>query len=689
MKNSKLFAALLCALGVASLPVSAAPPSHSMDSRPSYQTSLEQAARLRDERNWLPALAIYERLQAERPDDAEIYRLRVLTLADLGNNHLAWRLYRARPELFDAGQRERFEANYLARLIVWSKAYPQDERNRLAEPKSADASIEEYLRTSPGDAQLPLRVRYDRLILLSLLGRHQQVVDEYQALNAQGTPAPAYVLPAVGNSFMTLKRPAEAALVLEAALEADPGNPEYIDVRMQLAYAHLESEQPEVAIHGVEKFRDAQPPWLYAPGAKLGSANWARYDADVTLAMLRAYTENLPAAEKALTDMAGIGPGNASLQASLGTVYMMRGWPERALERFRIASTLEERNVDARVGQVEALAVLHRDAEATPIHDFLLGQYAGEPNVQRMDQVWRNHRGWQWRAYTGIGRSDGNGDSSAGNNPFGNRDGEYGVEVQTPILGDRWRLTAGADDRWADFDGERIHHRRQGVGVRYAYDRLDTHLAAYHADDRIGGTSIDLRVDWRFSDTWDGTLALRRDDADASLQARAAGITADSIAISTIYAPNERSALRFGATQWRYEDGNRRTAFNANADQRLLSHPYFLLNGLAGLYTSRGSKRDTPYFNPSRDASLELALRADHLVWRDYDRHFRHRLTLGVGPYWQEDFGTAWVPSLEYRHEWQLALGRVLNYGVSWSRPVYDGVREERLGLDAEFKWGE
>lgn len=655
-----------------------------MDSRPSYQSSLDQAARLRDERRWLPALAIYERLLAERPNDPEIYRLRVLTLAEMGNNYLAWRQFQAKPELFDAGQRERLEANYLARLIVWAQAYPQSEEKRLAEAQVADAAIQDYLNeTSRQGAALPRRIRVDRLILLNELGRHQQVVDEYAALaDQEGQSVPGYALPAVGDSFMSLKRPEDAAPVLEAALKADPDNSA---VRTQLAYAYLESEQPNIAIAQLEAYRAAQPAWRRTKGAKQGSENWARFDADTNLAMLRAYTEDLPSADAILSEMVAIAPNNADLQSSLGTVYMMRGWPSRALERFRIASVLDDRNVESRIGQVEALTVLRRDDDAISLHDQLLRDYPSQPSVQRMNQMWRNHRGWQWRAYVSRDRSQGN----TGNSPLGNRDGQYGVEVQTPILGDRWRLTAGADDRWADFQQQRVHYRRQGAGVRYAYDRLDTSLSAYRVNDRLGGTGIDFDAAWRFSDTWEGGVQLRRNDAEASLQARASGITADSAGVTLSYSRNERSAYRFGATQWRYEDGNRRSGVNLTVDQRLLSRPHFLLNGFAGLYASRGSRDDTPYFNPSRDGSLELGLRADQLVWRDYDYHFRHRLTVSAGPYWQDGHGSAWVPSLEYRHEWQLGMGHVLTYGVSWSRPVYDGNREERFGFDAELRWGE
>ena len=653
------------------------------DGELSYDAAMAQAGQFRDQARWVDALAIFEQLQAQRPDDSLLYKLRALTLADIGSSYQAWRLYRARPDLFDAAQQERLEANHLARLIVWAQAYPESERERLAEAQQADAAIQEYLQSSPSrPSALPTRVRYDRLLLLSALGRHTQVIDEYRDLSDAQGQVPAYVLPAVGDSFMSLKQPQAAVPVLEAALKADPGNNA---VQVQLAYAYLESEQPQRAIDHLRTMQAHQPAFQRAPGSRVSTQNWARYDADTTLAMMQAYTEDLPAAEAALSQLVAIAPNNAGLQSSLGTVFLMRGWPDRGLRRYRIASTLDPREVSARVGQVEALTVLRRDEQAAPLREQLLAEYPDQPNVQRMDAAWRNHRGWQGRAWAGGDRSNG----STGNSPYGNRDGAYGVEVASPLLANHWRLTALADDRWADFQDERIHHTRQGVGVSFAQDRLDAALSVFHASDDVDGTGVDLSLGWRFSDTWNGKLALRKNDADASLQARAAGITADSATVTASYEPNERRAYAASLSRFRYDDGNDRSTLNLSADQRLLSRPYFLLNGLANLYTSRSSRDDAPYFNPSRDASLELGLRADHLAWRDYDNHFRHRLSVNAGRYWQEGYGSAWIPSLSYRHEWQWAMGRVLSYGVSWARPVYDGARETRYGFDAELRWGE
>ncbi|TGQ75800.1 poly-beta-1,6 N-acetyl-D-glucosamine export porin PgaA, partial [Mesorhizobium sp. M8A.F.Ca.ET.207.01.1.1] len=146
-----------------------------------------------------------------------------------------------------------------------------------------------------------------------------------------------------------------------------------------------------------------------------------------------------------------------------------------------------------------------------------------QPAVERMDQACCAHRGWQLKAWTDIGRSSGGG----GTSPLGNNDRHYGVEVETPLLDDRWRLFALADRRSTDFQDQRIDPLWLGAGVRYRFGRLDAEAAVLRANDHIGDTGLRVGVGWQFNDSWHAGLVVARNDPEASMQARAAGITAD------------------------------------------------------------------------------------------------------------------------------------------------------------------
>ena len=77
--------------------------------------------------------------------------------------------------------------------------------------------------------------------------------------------------------------------------------------------------------------------------------------------MVRAYSGDLPTAQRDAESMVEIAPGNGGLQSALGSVYMMRGWPRMALQRQQMAHALDPRDIEPRLGMEEAYVALQRD----------------------------------------------------------------------------------------------------------------------------------------------------------------------------------------------------------------------------------------------------------------------------------------------------------------------------------------
>ncbi len=687
------------ALAIALACATATCPIASLNASPRHSPTenLADIERLRADRQWLAALARIERARTQAPNDDRLYRLQALTLADLGGAERAWSLYRARPELFSAEERQRLDADRLARRVLWGSLYPPSEAERLFEMNQAQALLEQHRAAqTPQQRQADLRARFDELVLLNHLERHAEVVERYRALQAQGVALPLYAQAKVGASLLADQHPEEAARVLEAVVRDWP---EDHDSQLQLAYAYSESERFDRAQAHLERIKQAQPPFLRVDGAKQSVQNWRHYDADSQQIMIGLYGEDTVGAQRRLEALAAIGPSNPGLQTDLGETYRKRGWTERALQRFGMAATLQPDSVGARVGQVGAHLDLQRADLARPIRDRLLAQRGRDVQVRQMARDWDARLGWQWEATTAGGRSDARG-GGATSSPLGSRDAQHALRIASPLLRDRWRLTAHTADAWAEYaDGpsaqQRVHDRRSGVGALYAYDRLSLGFGVDRASDRwLDGsdrTGYYLDAGWRLDDAWRASASWYAGTPQASLQARRAGIHADALALGLDWTPSERSSLSASLQQLRYSDDNTRTAFGLAGSQRLYTRPHLLIDGLAEWNASRASRRDAevPYFNPGRDGSLSLGLRLDHLAWRRYQRHFRQRLTVQAGPYWQQGYGSAWVPQVGYRHEWRFGTGRRLEYGLNWSRPVYDGVREERLGFDLGFRWGE
>ncbi|MDG2526459.1 poly-beta-1,6 N-acetyl-D-glucosamine export porin PgaA [Stenotrophomonas sp. HITSZ_GD] len=641
-----------------------------------------EAARARGD--WYAALADIERGLACRPGDRDLLRLRVRTLGDIGSNAVAWRMARATPGLLDAQALDQLASKRLARLIGWSEV-GRDEAQRRAAARQALQASDAYLRQVAGkDRAAVVRTRLDRLLPLNRLGRHQAVVDEQALLAREGVALPAYLVGAVSDSLMALRRPAEAAALLAPRLDRTAGN---ATLQVRHAFAALEQEHSEAAIAGLDAYAATQPAWRWDGLHRSRRPNWARYDADLARIQITAYAGDAAAAQAELEALLRHAPANGTLHGALGQAYLMRGWPRRALQRFGVAAMYAPQDLEVAVGRAEALMALRRDREAAATLSRLRETHPGAAPVTRLDRAWMRHLGWQGEAEAAGGASRG---AAAERDPLGSRDARYGFALRSPLLADAWRIRAGYAQRRADPHAEPIERRDTHLGLQYAQGAFDASLdrrLARGAVPRAAG--LDLEAGWQLDDHWSLAAGYHRNAADASLQALQAGITADRYALALRYQRDALHGLRVGLDRSVYTDGNRRDSLLARYEQPLAHADRWSLAGEAGAYASRASLPDAAYFNPARDGALDIGLRLFQRPWRRYERHFAHRLALSASRYWQDGYGAAWIPAARYEHEWRLAPGRTLRSGMSWARPVYDGARERRLGLDAGFYWEE
>lgn len=651
-------------------------------------TPMQQAEQLRGQQRHADALAIYERVLRANPRDRGAYAMRAITLSDLGSAQLAAEAMWRHPDWFSQQERERIENDRVARMIGWASAEPIDAAHRYAETDQALVNVARIERESPPTLTWEAtRLRVDSLVALNHRQRHRDVVANYQALKAEGIEVPAYVLPTVGDSLMGLRRPAEAEAVLRQALQH---NPDDFNTQLLLGYALLEQERFDLAMPLFEKLAATQAPWPRRNGASSGYENWDRFSADIALATARSAANHNRDADALLRERVAIGPDNAELQAALASIEFRRGHPSAALQRNAMALTLDPHQKQARSGVVEAQRDLDRLDLAAATFAPLRKEYPDDAGLQRLGASLERQRGWQVHLSHARGRSD-NDTLTNSTSPLGNDFGSTLLEAESPLLGERWRVGLRARDDWADFQDTRVRYRSFWLGTHYRYDRLDVSAYGGRALDEFDrdGTAWALDAGWRFSDAWYGSLAWRTRDPDASLQARRFGITGDSIGAALRWTPNDESRWELQARQLRYSDGNRRDQLDLSGSQRLWARPHVLLDGLFAASAGRAEDdRAVNYFNPRRNSAVAAGVRIDQIGWRRYDYAFRQRLEVTVGPTYQSGFGSQWVPSAAYRHLWSLGDGSALSYGVSWSRPVYDGQREQQLGFDLDFRWG-
>lgn len=643
---------------------------------------LAEGEAARKAEHWVQALAIYEHLLAADPRDDVAYRMQAITLTDLGASYRADELRARWPQAFADFQRDRIDGDKVARMIGWGMAYAADADDPNAELRSALQAVRE-LQTHPERTNWEkTRLRMDSLTALNALGHYQETVDEYEALKREGVDLPAYAHGPAGDSYLALHRPRDAQAALERAVALDPSD---VDTRILLAYAYLEQERFDRALPMMKALMDSQPAWIERAGAESDQRNERRYRAEMTYAQMLSFGDDNARAQAIMEPLVRTGPNRASTQAAFGALMYRRGHPTAALERYDMALTLDPRNRDAEIGRVSALYETGRVDEAMAANAQVQQRYPQNLHAQRLQKELWLRNGPMGRIGIVSGRNDA---TTAAGSPFGIRDHRFDFETWTPLLRNRWRLGIVGDTVDAHFVPDTLRYRRIGGAIDYRYRDVGLRLSGYDVEEPRHDDAWTLDAAWYVNDSWTLRAQAAANDVDTSLQARRAGFKADSVSLAASWRPNDYGAVDMRLKHLHYSDGNNRDQASAFGRWRVHTAPHLTVEGLGSLWLSRGSRDDAPYYNPARDAMVTAGVRFNHLIWRRYDAYLRQRLDLEAGPYWEQGFGTHWVPSVAYRQEWRPAQGHTFEYGVSWSRPVYDGGRERRIAFEAAYRWG-
>jgi biofilm PGA synthesis protein PgaA len=644
---------------------------------------MEQARMEREARRWPQALHAYAEVLAAEPEHREALRERALTLEALGSADQAFRQYRARPTLFSASEALGFEMRHAARRLNWAQleARPQQRELELGQVLSTlETLLERAEREDVGAAQ---RLDNDRLLALNLLLRHEEVVARVEQRSRDGIELPGWLRVSVADSYMALRRPAEAQPLLEAALSEDPDSEA---ATVLLAYALIEQEEFDAARHLMADWLRSNPPF-----DDQGGRRWSRAGVELNAILIESFSEQLATAHARIQQLHEVAPLDAGLLDAKAGIERRRGWAETALTSARMARTAEPEALSPRTTELEILLDLNRDIEARPLFEKLVAEHGQHRRTRSIQERWERRQGAQWafEALRADSRLRDGGDLSP-IGPGGSGEFRSQLRIEGPLIRDRYRLSAGYGVHWADFQGRRVERERLFVGASSRKDRIGYGVELGQTLDEFETEhSLGAWLDFRHNDAWRSAYSAWRHAPFASLQARAAGIRADGLRASVSHSPDERSRSGLSLEQLRYEDGNVRSGAYASHRQRLSADAHREWYARGGLGYGRSTRRDAPYFNPSQDASLDLGLTVDQMLWREYGEAWRLRLDFDVSRSWQEGFGSHWVPAIEIMPRWLLRPGSEYSLGLRCSLPVYDGNREVRWALVLRMGGGE
>jgi biofilm PGA synthesis protein PgaA len=630
---------------------------------------------------YVDALNIYEDMLLIAPDNKDVIYLRILTVADMGAPHRAVELAKQVPNLFTTQEWYRFLSARITMNLRWSGFAPEKESERFAE---TDLTLERldneqrfiYATGGQKNQRLINYLRFDRISALRNRSKMREILIEYQHLLKDKVDIPCYVLIPIGDAYIYLEEPEKSRDIYLETLNKCPKN---FNARMSLFYAYIETEEWDKAFKTIDSLNAEQVEWRHSKSRKKVGENPRKLQTEMTATMARAYADRPDLAQKRLEEMLGIAPANTSIRQALATIYLWRGWPEKALEEYDITLAHEPEFTDAWIARTNALFDLARYPEVDKQIQSLVTRYPENKGVQKLQRDWDLYNRHALKIETSF--------TPGGTTQFGEDEWTVNTWLYSAPLKYRYKPFIHTFYASSSFPEGHDTYKRIGTGVEYT--GTEFRLGGELSQSLIGKSDkgINLWGSWRLNDYWELGSRFESFSTNVGLRANFQGVTAKLYQLSAQYKAHESHNISLSLEGMNFTDGNNRLSVSGSLFQRLVSQPHYKLGSSLSLSTSHNSSNDVFYFSPLKDFRISLSLDNDWIVYRRYERQFSHRLTFSISNYWQQNFGSGYTGSINYQHDWKYSNAFEILYGVSYSRSIYDGVPENAFGFSASLNW--
>ncbi|QSX73847.1 poly-beta-1,6 N-acetyl-D-glucosamine export porin PgaA [Lysobacter arenosi] len=559
--------------------------------------------------------------------------------------------------------------------VRWGSQVPSlDRTHPYADTDAAIAHLQSLIteagEATPVDDGLLLRLRRDLVVALRDRGRWDDALALACQLRASAGSLPPYVRIAEADALLGARRPDEAQQAYQEVLVALPNSR---DARIGLFFAQVESEDFDAAFANVDSLASEGTAWRVVGTGPPARPNEDWLDSQILAAQARRFADMPADAWRRINPLADAAPGSAYLRLERGETAAARGWSRLAHEEILIAKSLapEDFTIDLALADSQFRRRDWRGSEQRA--ENLARIDPVNSHLQQLLDDQAAHRSAELIAELAPRTAEGGSDVAPG-------DGlTAAVRVYTPPIRERWRLLAAGERETSKPEDVRLERNRYGAGIEGRWPDVTFELTGWANTGMLDHAGADASLQWQPDDHWTLGASLQAFSMETPLRAVEAGIRADAAGISTGYAWNESRIASVGLTAMDFTDGNDRLQLNADFGATVVDTPKLDVVLRPSLSLSRNTLRDTPYFNPERDASLMVAAELWHILWREYERSLSQRLIINAGGYWQRDFGQDVIGDITYEHFYRHDPRTEWNYGISWSRRLYDGDAERLL----------
>ncbi|WP_145587838.1 poly-beta-1,6 N-acetyl-D-glucosamine export porin PgaA [Yersinia aldovae] len=599
----------------------------------------------------------------------------------------ALQLARENPRLVSAEQYRQLERDAAAEQVRMAQLPTRSETERFYIADQALADYQDLLTrwSKYPDAQADYqRARIDRLGALLVRRNTAELIKEYESMEAEGYKMPDYARRWAASAYIDRRMPEKAAPILTSLYYADGKtfrNSEDLLDADDLYYALNESEQLDKA-HQFAKNYSEQTPYqvgVYGLPGKQPNEDWM--EGQTLLIQSLVALNDLPAAQKKLETLSGTAPANQNLRIALASVYLARDLPRKSEQELKAVESLAPRSLILERAQAETAMDLQEWHQMELLTDDVITRSPEDVPSQELDRQRKVHNMYELRV-------TGNHTISSNSPVSGSKD--FGIEtlLYSRPIAENWRIFGGGSYDNAQFEEGKGINRVMRLGGEWT--SRDHWVEAEVNNQNYGfGNKTGARIStwYDFNDHWRVGGRVERLAKETPLRAMKNNITSNSASAFVLWKADERRDVAFNVTPSDFSDGNKRWEYGLIGRQRIWSGPYLTADFSLGLAVSTNTKADVIYYNPKRDFTYLPAITLNHIMYRHYKTIWSQQIQLGVGGYWEKNYGNGLATAAAYgqRVQWNDVVDT--GVAVTYDKRPYDGVREHNLSLAFDLNY--
>jgi biofilm PGA synthesis protein PgaA len=602
--------------------------------------------------------------------DAYIHYTMLVTAS--GNSAKALELAEARRDWFLADHWRKIYADEVAYAIRNSSNFPSNSLQRaqlleLAETKLQ--TFEEFLKEHFADHKIHrLNAQFDRIFILHLGGHYRALISRFDSLGIAAVESPDYIRVKLADAHIQLGDLAQGITILESVLVDSPANQA---AQSMLFYSYLDNERFDLAAGLIERLstnvdvNTAQAPWPLQMSA-----------------MLAAYSNDLAEATVQLQSLAARYPDDSDILLKQALIDRWRGWPTRALEKYQRLLSTDSDHLESRVGEAYALMDRREYALVREKLAELDEEYPDAVGVAPLRHAWTTHNSYELDSRVIYGRGEGS--------ALSNLDMLLDTRLFDRPFKDGYRVYGRYLDSWADLPGDegRGRFNRVGAGIEHQSRELNWNAELSRSVIEDSNIGVSMAGSFLPDDHWTLSGELQTYSQATPLRAINDGVDGKSVSASVAYRWHESRRATISYSFLDLSDGNQRQAVGASYTHQVYQDPRHQWSLTESLYLSKNSEDDNRlYFNPEQDSSVSLTAHYDGLLSQSVIRRWTHRLSVGMGSYRQENYGTAFIWDADYEQRWRLGNDLNVSYGVLYKRRSYDGDSESYRAIYGAVNW--